>query len=189
MITLHYCKVGQSTHPLKHFLTPLRHCLLRAGRTLHCGILSWKRRQQNESHIDIWTDEHIPQMLDTRGTERLSNSVWWRQHDIKVRGHVVHASLVWLCSRCKHTAPGLKQNWAETTSSRGSRLGCCVFRVQWLRSHVCKRTSNRHLQSIQVWKHPKCKLSYFCVYKQKSKGPFHTGVAYIILKYDVWLNQ
>lgn len=78
LCTLHYCKAGQSPHPLKTFLMLVRHCvLMRAGHALHSGTASSQRQrqQQNESHVKLmqrggeliacfgrWT--HF-QMLDT----------------------------------------------------------------------------------------------------------------------------
>lgn len=39
------------------FLTPLQHCLTRAGRALHCGTRLCQLQQINESRVNFWCDE------------------------------------------------------------------------------------------------------------------------------------
>lgn len=40
VFTMHYFKVGQSSHPRRALLRPLPHCLMPLGRALYCGTAS-----------------------------------------------------------------------------------------------------------------------------------------------------
>lgn len=99
VFTLHYCKVGQSTHPRRAFLTPLCHCLVHAMTTTTTSE-QWVNSEEVECLGDIWADGHISQtwgctQMNTRVTERramndLLNKVALRQKYMKVQDHSFH---------------------------------------------------------------------------------------------------
>lgn len=191
VITLHYCKVGQSEHPLKRFLTPLLHCLIHTGRASHCGIFSWKRQQWNESWVNTGQqgDEHLHQMLDTRGTERSVHQCLVKTAQHKGTGPCCPCltGLVVVSLQTHRSRVGTELSRDHICQGFSAGLFCfqsAVVVFTCLQTNWAKRplVSDQHRQSIQEWKHPKCKLSYFSVYKQKSKEAFHTGVTYIILE-------
>lgn len=115
VLTLHCCKAGQSTHPCRALLTPLRHCLMpHAGCALQCGKRSPQQQyQQMESEVDSSSTFGQMGTFPDVGhqTKKIMKSMngsagpWLLCQTVEVRQQCIKTGLVQLMGRTN--SPGL----------------------------------------------------------------------------------
>lgn len=135
VLTLHYCKAGQRSHPRWAFATPLCCCLICACCTLHCGISHNAEQQQVNSvqRLDEMPYRHFgtsTHFLDVgRRTQILKCRKSW-ENDCKTRAIMPCRTAMHLQDHAVHF-----DKWSFGTSCQAAHIkafcsGCwvaCVF--------------------------------------------------------------
>lgn len=167
VFTLFYCKVGPSTHPCRAFPKPLHHYLMH-GHALHCGTVSWRRQEQNESLVDLvqsggershwhlgrWT--HVPhrQQWLLKNEREARHALCWKV-PFEGCGTLRYETILSILagdflppvarqdiSRLNVVvAVSVVWNWAETTSSKCSWLCCFVLHQSVILVFACFQIS------------------------------------------------